>query len=98
MTCCENGPARYHAPKVLVFESCEEAMRLSEAVILFACIQGAAIALPELAPTAQSRVTAAKAKGDRLPVRSPDPDCASQTWPNLTQACLRNIEHQQGAE
>jgi hypothetical protein len=72
-------------------------MRLSEAIVLFACIQGALIALPESTPTTQSNITVSKTKGDRLPVRSVDTTCASQTWPNLSADCLRNVSHEQNA-
>jgi len=72
-------------------------MRLSEAIVLFACIQGALIALPESAPTTQSSTTVSKTKGDRLPVRSVGTTCASQTWPKLSAACLRNVSHEQSA-
>jgi hypothetical protein len=65
-------------------------MRLSEAVILFACIQGAVIALPGLMPPVQTSATTLE-KGDRLPVNSVGPTCSSQTWPNLPAACLRNV-------
>jgi hypothetical protein len=72
-------------------------MRLSEAIVLFACIQGVLIALPESAPTTQSNVIVSKTKGDRLPVRSVGTSCASQTWPNLPAACLRGVGHAQSA-
>jgi hypothetical protein len=72
-------------------------MRLSDAVVLFACIQGAVIAVPELVRTAQSNPAVLKIKGDRLPVRSVEATCLSQTWPNLAAACLRNISREQSA-
>jgi hypothetical protein len=72
-------------------------MRLSEAIVLFACIEGTLIALPESAPTTQSNITVSKPKGDRLPVRSVATNCASQTWPNLSASCLRNVSHEQSA-
>ena len=72
-------------------------MRLSEAIVLFACIQGALIAMPESAPTTQSNITVSKTKGDRLPVLGVDTTCATQTWPHFSADCLRNVNHEQGA-
>ena len=72
-------------------------MRLSEAIVSFACIQATLIALPEPAPTTQSNITVSKTKGDRLPVRSVAATCASQTWPNFSATCLRGVNFEQSA-
>jgi len=72
-------------------------MRLSEAVILFAFIQGAVIAVPELTPAEQTGGTTLEMKGGHLPVRSAGTACSSQTWPNLAAACLRNVSYEQRA-
>ena len=72
-------------------------MRLTEAIVLIACIQGTLIVLPESAPTTQSTITVAKTKGDRLPVRLVGPTCSLQTWPNLSASCLRGVNREQSA-
>jgi hypothetical protein len=72
-------------------------MRLTEAIVLIACIQGTLIVLPESAPTTQSTITVAKTKGDRLPVRSVGTTCSSQTWPKLSASCLRSVNLEQSA-
>lgn len=73
-------------------------MRLSQAVVLFACIQGALIIVPEPTPTAQTGIIVSKNKADRLQVQSMDNNCSSQTWPNFTAACLRNLDHEQSVQ
>jgi hypothetical protein len=72
-------------------------MRLNEAILLFACIQGTLLVLPESASTSQSSITVSTTKGDRLPVRSVGTTCLSQTWPNLSASCLRGVNLEQSA-
>lgn len=47
------------------------------------------VALPAFAPKVEAAEAAALAKGDRLQVRTPAANCASQVWPNIEAACLR---------
>jgi hypothetical protein len=47
------------------------------------------IALPALAPTVEASEAAALAKGDRLEVRAPLLNCATQIWPDIAVSCLR---------
>jgi hypothetical protein len=47
------------------------------------------IALPALAPKVEARETAALAKGDRLQLRAPLLNCATQIWPDIAASCLR---------
>jgi hypothetical protein len=48
------------------------------------------VALPGFAPKVQADEVAVLAKGDRLEVRAPVPNCSTQVWPNFTASCLRN--------
>jgi hypothetical protein len=50
------------------------------------------IALPALAPKVEASEAAALAKGDRLQVRAPLLDCATQTWPHIAASCLRTTD------
>ena len=47
------------------------------------------IALPALAPKVEAGEAAALAKEDRLQLRAPVLDCATQIWPDIAASCLR---------
>jgi hypothetical protein len=55
---------------------------------ILALLATAVVALPGFAPVVQASETVALAKGDRLDIVAAEP-CNMQTWPNLTQSCLR---------
>jgi hypothetical protein len=59
------------------------------ALAAFALLGISVIALPALAPKVVAREAAVLAKGDRLPVRAPKPNCATQVWPDIAASCLR---------
>jgi hypothetical protein len=73
-------------------------MRLGEAVMLLACIQGATIATPLMMPTDPSHISVHKIEVAPTATKSAAANCSSQTWPNLTQACLRNPNADRGAQ
>jgi hypothetical protein len=50
------------------------------------------IALPALAPKVEASEAAALAKGDRLQVRAPLLNCATQVWPDIALSCLRTTD------
>lgn len=55
---------------------------------IFALLATAVVAVPGFSPTVQASEPDALAKGDRLDIVAAAP-CARQTWPNLSQSCLR---------
>ena len=59
------------------------------ALVTFALLGAAVIALPAFAPKVEAAEAAVLAKGDRLHVRTTASHCGSQVWPNLEAACLR---------
>ena len=57
------------------------------ALAMSAFLGVSAIALPGFAPAASAQEAVVSTKPDRLPVAE---NCASQTWPNIASACLRD--------
>jgi hypothetical protein len=62
------------------------------ALAVFALLGASVIALPALAPKVEASEAAALAKGDRLPVRPPSLNCATQVWPDIAASCLRGTD------
>jgi hypothetical protein len=52
----------------------------------------AVIAIPALVPKVEASEAAALAKGDRLQVRTPSLNCATQVWPDIAVSCLRTTD------
>ena len=59
------------------------------ALVTFALLGAAVIALPAFAPKVEAAEAKVLAKGDRLQVHTPASHCGGQVWPNLEAACLR---------
>jgi hypothetical protein len=55
----------------------------------FALLGAAVIALPSFAPKVEAAEATALVKTDRLPIKAPVLNCATQVWPNIETACLR---------
>jgi hypothetical protein len=62
------------------------------ALAVFTLLGVSVIALPALAPKVEASEAAVLAKGDRLQVRAPSLDCATQIWPHIAAACLRTTD------
>ena len=59
------------------------------AITFAALIATALTILPGFAPSVESSVPQALAKGDRLDIRTVGKDCSQQAWPNFEASCLR---------
>jgi len=64
--------------------------RLLAALAISAFMGVSAFALPGFAPDVQANQVVALAKADRLAIHPVAGNCASQIWPNIASACLRN--------
>ena len=62
-------------------------LKFLPALVVFALLGTAIMALPGFSITVEARETAVLTKGDRLQVR--DAPCAAQVWPDFTSSCLR---------
>jgi hypothetical protein len=60
------------------------------ALAAFALLGAAVVALPSFAPKVEAAEATALVKADRLQVRAPVLNCATQVWPNIEAACLRS--------
>ena len=66
-------------------------MSLGNATVLFALLLGALVWAAEIMPPNQAtQIAVATNKEEPLPVIEPS-KCASETWPNITTDCLRNV-------
>ena len=59
------------------------------ALLVVTLLGASVIALPALAPKVEAGEAAALAKEDRLQLRAPALDCATQIWPDIAVSCLR---------
>jgi hypothetical protein len=59
------------------------------ALAVFLLLGASVIALLALAPKVEAGDAAVLAKGDRLQVRAPLLNCATQVWPDIAASCLR---------
>jgi hypothetical protein len=62
------------------------------ALAFFTLLGASVIALPALAPKVEASEAAGLAKGDRLQVRAPLLNCATQIWPYIAATCLRTTD------
>jgi hypothetical protein len=62
------------------------------ALAIFTLLGAAVIALPAFAPKVEASEVTALAKADRLQVRVPVPNCATEVWPAVAARCLRSAE------
>jgi hypothetical protein len=62
------------------------------ALAIFTLLGAAVIVLPAFAPKVEAREPAAFAKADRLQVRLPVPNWATEVWPHVAAGCLRSAQ------
>jgi hypothetical protein len=62
------------------------------ALAVVALLGASVIALPALAPKVEAGEAAVLAKEDRLQVRAPVLNCATQVWPDIAASCLRTTD------
>lgn len=60
------------------------------ALAAVALLGASVMALPFFAPKVEAGEAKALVKADRLQVRAPEFNCATQVWPNIEAACLRS--------
>jgi hypothetical protein len=64
-------------------------IRSLAAIAILAFMGVSAFALPGFAPDMKANEVVALAKADRLAIHPVAGNCASQVWPNIASACLR---------
>jgi hypothetical protein len=62
------------------------------ALVVLALLAVSAMALPSFTPEMKANETAVLANNERLEVRPAALDCATQVWPNIAAACLRDLD------
>ena len=71
-------------------KSAAQMIRSFAALVIFALLGAAVIALPGFAPDVKASEAAVLAKGDRLQIRETAVNCSKEVWPDLPASCLQS--------